>query len=135
MVSPAVQPETFMLDSSACIHVLRGHAPFDSLPAREDSTLSSIVAAELWTGVEKSGNPVRLRQIDDLLVIYLVVDFDNNAARHYAEIRADLERLGKTIGPMDLLIAAHARSLGATLVTRNAKEFRRVKGLRILAMK
>lgn len=124
-----------MLDSSACIHVLRGHAPFDSLPAREHTSLSSIVAAELWTGVEKSGNPARFRQIEDLIDIYLVVDFDNSAARHYAEIRADLESRGKTIGPMDLLIAAHARSLGATLVTRNAKEFRRVKGLRILALK
>ncbi len=64
-----------------------------------------------------------------------MAEFTEDAARHYAEIRADLERRGKTIGPMDLLIAAHARSLGATLVTRNAREFRRVKGLHLLALK
>ena len=134
MVSPAVQTESFMLDSSACILVLRGHAPFDSLPERELTSLSTIVTAELWTGVEKSGNPARLRQVEDLVSIYQVMDFDHSAARHYAEIRAELESRGETIGPMDLLIAAHARSLGATLVTRNSKEFRRVKGLRILAL-
>jgi len=62
-----------------------------------------------------------------------IVSFDHNASLHYGEIRAELERKGTAIGPLDLLIAAHARSLGATLITANVGEFKRVKGLKVLA--
>ena len=64
-----------------------------------------------------------------------VVKFDQEASMAYGEIRADLERKGTLIGPLDLLIAAHARSLGATLITANIGEFKRVKGLKVLAWK
>ena len=64
-----------------------------------------------------------------------MLDFTEAAARSYGEIRADLERKGTLIGPLDLLIAAHARSLGATLITLNAREFKRVKGLQVQAWK
>ena len=63
------------------------------------------------------------------------MEFTLESALEYADIRADLEAKGTPIGPLDLLIAAQARSLGATLVTANASEFKRVKGLRILAWK
>jgi tRNA(fMet)-specific endonuclease VapC len=63
------------------------------------------------------------------------VDFSHDAARHYGEIRAELEKKGTSIDPLDLLIAAHARSAGATLITSNAGEFRRVKGLKVLSWK
>lgn len=59
-----------------------------------------------------------------------VAQYDLGAALIYGEIRAGLERSGTTIGPLDMLIAAHALSLGTTLVTNNEKEFRRVSGLR-----
>ena len=63
--------------------------------------------------------------------MFTIPEFGMDAALHYAEIRADLEASGNSIGPLDLLIAAQARSLGATLVTGNAKEFKRVKGLKV----
>ncbi len=124
-----------MLDSSACIHVLRGLAPFDTLPARNETAVSSLVAAELWTGVEKSNSLERKRSLEIFLDLFSIIDFGHHDARHYAEIRADLERKGTLIGPMDLLVAAHARRLGASLITRNAREFKRVKGLKVQAWK
>ncbi len=124
-----------MLDSSACIHVLRGLAPFDALPARAETALSSLVVAELWTGVEKSSRLGQARSLEIFLALLLIVDFGSEDARHYGQIRTDLERKGTLIGPLDLLIAAHARSLGATLITRNAREFKRVKGLKVQAWK
>ena len=60
-----------------------------------------------------------------------VLDFDGEAAEVYGQIRAELERKGTPIGPMDLLIAGHARSQGLILVTNNTREFARVTGLRI----
>ena len=125
----------FMLDSSACIHVLRGRAPFDALPARKDTAVSTLVAAELWTGVEKSNRPDKAKSLEVFLSMFSVLDFGSEDARHYAQIRADLESKGTPIGPLDLLIAAHARNLGATLITRNAREFKRVKGLKVQAWK
>ena len=65
------------------------------------------------------------------LVQFDVLPFDEAAAREYGKIRADLERAGKLIGNMDMLIGAHARSAGAILATNNEREFRRIKGLRI----
>jgi len=122
-----------MLDTSACIQVLRGRAPFDALPACKDTAVSSVVAAELWTGVEKSDRPDKARSLELFLGLFQVVPFGSEEARHYAQIRADLERRGSPIGPLDLLIAAHARNLGATLITRNAVEFKRLKGLKVQA--
>ncbi len=124
-----------MLDSSACIHVLRGLAPFNALPARKDTAVSSLVAGELWTGVEKSNRTDQTRSLEIFLSLFSVIDFGSENARHYGQIRADLERKGTPIGPLDLLIAAHARSLGSSLITRNAREFKRVKGLKIQAWK
>jgi tRNA(fMet)-specific endonuclease VapC len=60
-----------------------------------------------------------------------ILPFDNAAAEAYGALRAELERQGKPIGPLDTLIAAHALSLGVTLVTNNEREFRRVAGLRV----
>jgi tRNA(fMet)-specific endonuclease VapC len=135
MVKQADHSESFLLDSSACILVLRGQASFKALPPCDQTSISSIVAAELWTGAEKSGNPIRFRQLEDLFSIYRVLDFGSEAARAYAVIRVELEKKGTPIGPMDLLIAAHSRQLGSTLVTCNGKEFKRVKGLKVLELK
>ena len=98
--------------------------------------ISSIVAAELEVGIHKFFRPEIQRARLSLLYARLRIDsFDEAAARHCGEIRADLEKKGTLIGPLDLLIAAHARSLGATLITANVGEFRRVKGLKVLVWK
>ena len=115
------------------MEILRGRTG-RALPRTADCCLSTIVTAELWTGVERNpANVVQREMLEDFLSLFRVTAFDTDAAMHYGMIRADLERRGQTIGPMDLLIAAHARSMEATVVTGNASEFRRVVGLRVMA--
>ncbi|MGH7880744.1 MAG: type II toxin-antitoxin system VapC family toxin [Candidatus Binataceae bacterium] len=95
-------------------------------------SISALVAGELWHGVAKSRlrarNDTALRQF---LANLQVLDWPTEAASIYGEIRAALERQGRLIGGMDMLIAAHAMQAQAVLVTRNAREFRRVRGLRL----
>ncbi len=127
-------PVNFVLDTDVCIDLIRGRIPAASSEAGpilvEVSAISSVTLAELEVGVTKAPMPSRPRQqLDDFLERIEVIDFDTAAARHYGEIRAHLEKKGTTIGPLDLLIAAHARSRGAKLVTANVREFRRVPGL------
>jgi tRNA(fMet)-specific endonuclease VapC len=97
-----------------------------------DVCISTITKCELMFGVEtsprRSKDQVRLEQF---LRYVESLDFPEQAALHYAQIRGDLKNRGQMIGPNDLLIAAHARYLGLTLVTNNTREFARVPGLRI----
>lgn len=125
---------SFLLDSSACIPVLRNRAGLGKLPAPASTGIPVIVAAELWTGVRKNllTHPHQAARLEAFLHCFLIVDFTLDAALHYADIRSALEASGTSIGPLDLLIAAQARSLGAALVTANGKEFKRVKGLKVL---
>ena len=128
----------YLLDTNVCIQIIRGQVPDASSPvskaALEWITISSITLAELELGVAKAARSAEhRRQVDEFLTEVTVLDFDRKAALHYGEIRADLERRGRTIGPLDLLIAAHARSLAATIVTANLREFKRVPGLKCLA--
>ncbi len=127
----------FLLDSSACIPVLRNQSGLGKLPDPALVGIPVIVAAELWTGVKKNlrTHPHHAARLEAFLGLFQIADFTLEAALHYADIRAVLEAVGTPIGPLDLLIAAQARSLGATLVTANAGEFKRVKGLRVLACK
>lgn len=124
---------SYLLDSSACIPILRNKAGLGKLPAPAKTGIPMIVAAELWTGVKKNmaTHPQQAAKLQAFLDLFTIPAFDIDAALHYAEIRAELEAVGKSIGPLDLLIAAQARSLKATLVTGNAAEFKRVKGLKI----
>jgi len=130
-------PPSFLLDSSACIPVLRNQAGLGKLPDPAQTGIPVIVAAELWTGVKKglAAHPHQAARLEAFLSLFALVDFNLDAALHYADIRATLEAAGTSIGPLDLLIAAQARSLGATLVTANAGEFRRVKGLKVMGWK
>ncbi len=123
----------YLLDSSACIPILRNKAGLGKLPAPGRSGIPVIVATELWTGVRKNiaTHPQQAGKLQAFLDLFAIPEFDMDAALHYADIRADLEATGRTIGPLDLLIAAQARSLRATLVTGNATEFKRVKGLKV----
>lgn len=94
--------------------------------------MSVVTYAELRFGVHISSRKKKNLDALELLTAHLaVLDWPRDAASHYAEIRADLKRGGAMIGANDLLIAAHARSLGAVVVTNNTKEFARVRGLRV----
>jgi tRNA(fMet)-specific endonuclease VapC len=131
-------PPTFVLDTDVCIDLIRGHVPTgDSAGGRvplDASVVSSITLAELEVGVAKAVAPSGpRRQLDELLEQVAVADFDSAAARAYGVIRAHLEKDGTRIGPLDLLIAAHARSRDARLVTANLREFQRVPGLTCVA--
>jgi tRNA(fMet)-specific endonuclease VapC len=125
-----------MLDTNICIHAIRRNEPavlrrLEKISPR-DVSISIIVAAELWTGVMKSRERQRNEQaLKEFLKFVEVLDWPGQAARVYGEIRATLEDKGRSIGAMDLLIAAHAVHEHATLVTRNRDEFARVDGLTI----
>jgi tRNA(fMet)-specific endonuclease VapC len=92
---------------------------------------SIIVAAELRYGCAKSGSKRLLKAVEDLLGEISVLPFDVPADAEYGGIRSELEAAGKPIGGNDLLIAAHARAAGATIVTANTGEFKRIRGLNI----
>lgn len=90
---------------------------------------SIIVAAELRYGCAKNGSRRLLKAVEDLLTAIPVMPFDVPADTKYGEVRSGLEASGRPIGGNDLLIAAHALSIGATMVTANALEFGRIPGL------
>ncbi len=90
---------------------------------------SIIVAAELPYGCVRKNSPALTQKVEDLLGVIRVLPLDAPVDRDYGDIRAELEAVGRSIGPNDLIIAAHARALGATMVTANLDEFTRVPGL------
>lgn len=126
----------YMLDTSICIYILK-HEPIQVRERferhnLEDVCVSCVTVAELEYGAAKSARPEsNARTVGDFLDALDTLAFDPAAARHYGGIRAALERSGRTIGPLDMLIAAHARSQGLTLVTNNVREFVRVPGLTV----
>ncbi len=99
--------------------------------APESMGVSIIVASELRYGAERRGSMRLSRQLEAVLSAIKTLPLAEPADRHYGMIRAELERIGRPIGHNDLLIAAHARALGATLVTGNVGEFSRVMDLAI----
>ena len=127
----------YMLDTNICIYVIK-HKPesvFRELKkiSPEDVCISSITYAELAYGVEKSVQTERNRLALAMMLSSIdIAAFDDAAASEYGEIRGGLEKGGTPIGSLDMLIAAHARSAGCTLVTNNTKEFCRVKGLKVV---
>lgn len=125
---------THLLDTCICVFLIRRksrdlQARFEA-HAVGDIGISSITESDLRFGAEKSADPERNhRQLDRLLLTLPVLPYDSACSFHYGGIRAHLEKAGTPIGSMDLLIAAHARALGLTLVTHNTREFSRVPGL------
>lgn len=124
----------YLFDSDTCIEIMRGHLPKAQKLMRNSSPdlfcVPAIVEAELMYGAENSNDPEEGRFfVDSLLSPMRVIPFDSRCASHYGQIRVDLKRRGCMIGPNDLLIAATALAHGATLVTNNAREFSRVRGL------
>lgn len=125
----------YLLDTDICIYAIAGNRP--RLNQRIERAgrgvlISSIVLAELCFGSAKSERrTANWRELQDFLDRLQVADFGVDAARHYGEIRTHLERAATPIGGNDMLIAAHARSLGLTLVTNKRREFDRVPGLTV----
>lgn len=94
--------------------------------------ISSITLAELQYGIRKSTRSDKNRiALNQFLLPLEIVDFDTDAAIEYGRIRADLEKKGTPIGPLDTLIAAHVKAIGLILVTNNEKEFTRIVGLQV----
>jgi tRNA(fMet)-specific endonuclease VapC len=127
----------FMLDTNICIYLIK-QKPAKVLKRLKshsvgDIGISTISLAELRYGVSKSQHVERNQQaLNEFILPLEVADFNEKAAEEYGIIRTELEKKGKPIGSMDMLIGAHALSLGATLVTNNVREFKEVKNLRIV---
>ena len=126
----------YMLDTNICIYAIK-HKPeqvFTRLQEHdpEEICISSVTFAELVHGVEKSKAVERNRiALAMLLANIEIMSFDSAAAECYGKIRAKLEIDGNPIGPLDMMIAGHAQSLGYTVVTNNTREFKRVVGLQL----
>ena len=127
----------YLLDTNICIYLIkrRPERVLHELAKQAigEVGISTITAAELWHGVARSQSFERSRAaLEQFLLPLVIADFDSAAAIVYGQVRADLEKQGKPIGPFDTLIAAHALSLDATLVTNNEREFGRVPGLAVV---
>jgi tRNA(fMet)-specific endonuclease VapC len=124
-----------MLDTNIISDLIKnpaGKAAKRIAKAGEDSVCTSvIVAAELRYGCAKRSSERLRKAVEGLLSEIAVLPFDVPADAEYGIIRSELEAAGKPIGRNDLLIAAHARTISATMVTANAEEFKRVRGLKV----
>jgi len=128
----------WLLDTDTIGHLINGVRGFENIKRRlsgrspGELRLSAITWMEIRYGVEAGDVSVaRQETLEDFLALFQVDDFPAAAADDYARIRVALERKGTKIGGYDLLIAAHARCINATLVTANEREFRRVPGLSV----
>jgi hypothetical protein len=126
----------YMLDTNICIYIIKNKPKKVIMELKRhkpsEICVSAITYAELTHGVEKSMAVEKNRLALALLFSNIeVLDFDIKAAIHYGKIRAYLEKQGTPIGPLDMMIAAHAISLGYTVVTNNIKEFQRVPDLKL----
>lgn len=132
-VSTAQTTLRYLLDTNICIYLINRRPAhvfhrFEGL-AMGEVGISSITGAELAYGVAKSDSARNQQALEKFLAPLEVIAFDATAMHHYGQIRAQLEKQGAPIGPLDTLIAAHALALGCTLVTNNLREFERVPGL------
>jgi tRNA(fMet)-specific endonuclease VapC len=127
---------THLLDTNICVAIIRMRSP-RALGRLRTMTpgsvgISIITVSELQFGAAKSQNPARNRAaLEQFLLPLEILDYDSAAAAAYGDLRAGLEKIGTPIGPLDTLIAAHARSLNVALVTNNISEFRRVPKLKV----
>lgn len=125
----------FMLDTNICIFTLKNRPAHMRETFKRHSgqmCISTVVLTELIYGAERSAHPERnLADVESFAARLDVINYDQPAATHSGQLRAELANAGTPIGPYDLLIAGHARSQGLILVTNNRREFDRVPGLRV----
>lgn len=126
----------YMLDTNTCIYIIK-KKPTDVLERFRQTRISqvgisSITLSELEYGVAKSSQPERNQiALAQFLAPLEIPSYGDDAATHYGRLRAYLENQGTPIGSLDMLIAAHALSIGCVLVTNNEKEFSRIPNLQI----
>jgi tRNA(fMet)-specific endonuclease VapC len=126
----------YLLDTNICIYIIK-KKPAEVFEKFKNLTIgdvgiSSITLAELQYGIEKSSNSEKNRDaLEKFLTPIEIIDYGYEATVEYGKIRAELEKKGVPIGPLDMLIVFHAKSLDVILVTNNVREFERIAGLRI----
>jgi len=127
----------YMFDTNICIFILRNRITKQLnekllIAKYSDIAISAITLAELEVGVQKSYNSQKAEEKLQLFIApFTILPFEIKDTLFYAKIRADLEKRGIPIGPLDTLIASHALSNNLTIITNNVKEFSRVKGLNV----
>ena len=124
----------FLIDINICIYIMN-ERPYEVIQKFKDTEIgqigiSSITVSELNYGVSKSKyQKQNNKRLEEFLSPFEILPYDENASRFYGKLRAQLESDGNIIGPLDMLIAAHALSKNIVLVTNNEKEFKRIKSL------
>lgn len=126
---------TYLLDTNICIYIIN-EQPAQVLQrviqvGRESLAISTVTVAELAFGVAKSTRPDSRAKLENFLSKFPIVDWDQDAAWIYGNVRKALEAKGQRIGERDLLLACQALALDATMVTNNTREFERVEGLKL----
>lgn len=125
----------YMLDTNIIIHTIKNRPERVRSEFKKHENqicISSVTLGELVFGAERSSKPEQnLADIAGLAARLEVLPFEDQAAEHFGELRARLYDIGRPVGPYDMMIAGHARSMGLILVTNNLKEFERVQGLRL----
>ncbi len=126
----------YLIDTNICVYIIN-QRPVEVIKKFKqisvgDIGISSITVSELQYGVSKSKHKERNQQrLNEFFLPMTILAFDENAAKRYGDIRYQLEKQGQIIGPLDLLIAAHAVSEHLIIVTNNDKEFKRIQDLRV----
>jgi len=126
----------FLIDTNICIYIMN-ERPYEVIQKFKTTEIgqigiSSITVSELNYGVSKSKyQKQNSKRLEEFLAPFEILPYDENASRFYGKIRAQLESDGNIIGPLDMLIAAHALSKDIVLVTNNEKEFKRIKSLKV----
>ncbi len=126
----------FLIDTNICIYIMNDHPPQVIQKFREigvgNICISSITVSELQYGACKSKHIKKnMKRLDEFLSPFEIISYDESASRYYGKIRSHLEKQGNVIGPLDMLIAAHALSENLTVITNNEKEFKRVNALKV----
>ncbi len=126
----------YLIDTNICIYLMNQHPPEVLEKFRKvgvgEVAISSITLSELNYGAQKSSSIKKnITRIEEFVYPFDVLSYDEAASKEYGKIRACLEKKGQVIGPLDMLIAAHALSRNLILITNNTAEFKRVRSLRV----
>ena len=126
---------TYLLDTNICIYIIN-EQPAQVLQrliqaGRESLAISTVTVAELAFGVAKSTRPDSRAKLENFLSKFPILDWDEDAAWVYGNVRKALEAKGQRIGERDLLLACQALAIDATMVTNNTREFERIEGLKL----